>query len=130
MLPHPPKIKARPPHSFVLEALAPLNPEVRRMFSGWAVYVGNSLFMILVDHVKYPLDNGVWLVLAEGIDPSDKKLRETLPSLRSIQGIGSKIGHWLVLPADGGDFEQEALRVCDLILRRDARVGRIPQSRR
>jgi hypothetical protein len=72
----------------------------------------------------------VWLVLSEATDPMDAELRQALPSLRPIQGLGSKIGHWLVLPADCAEFEQEALHACDLILSRDPRLGRIPQSRR
>jgi hypothetical protein len=51
-----PKSKTKPPHLFVLDALAPLNPEVRRMFSGFAVYVGNRLLLMLRDHAK----SGVW----------------------------------------------------------------------
>ena len=120
----------KPPHLFVLEALAPLNPEVRRMFSGFAVYVGNRLLLMLRDHAKYPQDNGLWLVLSEGVDPADASLRQDLPSIRSIQMLGNKIGHWLLIPGDSADFEIAALHACDLILRRDPRFGRIPQSRR
>jgi hypothetical protein len=47
-MPRPSKLKLRPPHSLVLEALATLNPEVRRMFSGFAVYVGDRLFMMRI----------------------------------------------------------------------------------
>ena len=124
------KSKSKPPHVFVLEALAPLNPEVRRMFSGFAVYAGNRLLLMLRDHVKYPQDNGLWLVLSEGVDPADASLRQDLPSIRSIHMLGNKIGHWLLIPSDNADFEMPALRACDLILRHDPRFGRIPQSRR
>ena len=122
--------KPKLPHPFVLEALAPLSPEVRRMFSGFAVYIGNRLLMMLRDHAKYPHDNGIWLVLSEGIDPADASLRRDLPSLRSIQMLGNKISHWLLIPSDGADFESVALHACDLILHHDPRLGRIPQSRR
>jgi hypothetical protein len=124
------KPKPKLPHPFVIEALSPLSPEVRRMFSGFAVYIGDRLFMMLRDHVKNPEDNGVWLVLAEGIDPADRSLRRDLPSLRSIQLLGNKISHWRLIPSDGDDFETEALHACDLVLRNDPRLGRIPQSRR
>jgi hypothetical protein len=129
-MPRLPKQKTKIPHTFVLEALAPLNPEVRRMFSGFAVYVGDRLLLMLRDHTKSPKDNGIWLVLAEGIDPADPSLRRDFPSLRSIQLLGNKISHWLLLPSDSADFEMEVLNACDLILRRDPRLGRIPQSRR
>ena len=128
-MPRPPKPKPKVPHAFVLEALAPVNPEVRRMFSGFAVYVGDRLVFMLRDHIKYPKDNGVWLVLSEATDPADASLRQDFPSLRSIQMLGEKIGHWLLLPIDSADFEREALVACDLILARDPRLGRIPQSR-
>jgi len=100
------------------------------MFSGFAVYAGNRLLLMLRDHAKSPQDNGLWLVLSEGVDPADASLRRDFPSIRSIQMLGSKIGHWLLIPSDSGDFEMTALRACDLILRHDPRFGRIPQSRR
>ena len=124
------KSKRKVPHAFVLEALAALHPEVRPMFSGFAVYVGNRLLLMLRDSLKTPQDNGVWLVLAEGMDPADAGLRRELPSLRSIETLGGKIAHWLLIPSDGDDFEGVALRACELILRGDRRLGRVPKSRR
>lgn len=129
-MPRPARPKPKPPHAFVLDALAPLEPEVRRMFSGYAVYLGNRIVLMLRDHPKSPRDNGVWLVLAEGTDPGNPGLRREFPSLRSIEMLGGKIGHWLLIPSDGPAFETEALHACDLLLRRDARLGRIPQSRK
>jgi len=124
------KIKAKPPFPFLLEALEPLQPEVRRMFSGFAVYSGDLLVCMLRDSVKGPKDNGVWVVLAEGADPGDKGLKREFPSLRKIDLLGGAIGHWLLLPSDGKDFEGEAGRFCELLLRRDARLGRVPKSRK
>ena len=126
----PAKTKPKPPHPFVLEALAPLNPEVRRMFSGFAVYIGDRIVCMLRDHAKSPRDNGVWLVLSESTDPSDPELRREFPSIRSIGLLGNKIRHWLLIPSDGADFEAEALHACDLLLNHDSRLGRIPASRR
>jgi len=122
--------KQQPPHAFVVEALAPLHPEVRRMFSGFAVYLGNRIVCMLREHKKSPQDNGVWLVLAEGTDPKATSLRGEFPSLRTIDLLGDKIRHWLLIPSDGADFETEALHACDLLLRHDPRIGRVPQSRR
>jgi hypothetical protein len=129
-VPRASKPKPKIPHSFVLEALEPLEPEVRRMFSGYAVYLGDRIVCMLRDHLKTPRDNGMWLVLAEQVDPADPGLRRDLPSLRRIETLRNKIGHWLLIPSDGPDFETEALHACALLLRHDARLGRIPQSRR
>jgi hypothetical protein len=130
IMPRPAKAKKKPPHAFVLDALTPMNPEVRRMFSGFAVYLGDRIVCMLRDHPKSPKDNGVWLVLSESVDPADAKLRREFPSLRRIELLGDKIGHWLLIPSDSPGFEKEALHACDLLLKRDARIGRIPASRR
>jgi hypothetical protein len=124
------KPKQNPPHAFVLEALAPLDPEVRRMFSGFAVYLGDRIVCMLRNHSKSPRDNGLWLVLSESTDPADPGLRREFPSIRSIGLLGNKIRHWLLIPSDGPDFESEALHACDLLLNHDPRLGRIPASRR
>ena len=79
MMSRPAKAKRKPPHSFVLEALDALNPEVRRMFSGFAVYLGDRLVFMLRDHAKSPRDNGVWLVLSEGTDPADPGFGGSFP---------------------------------------------------
>lgn len=125
-----PKLRQKPPHAFVLEALAPLNPEVRRMFSGFAVYLGDLLVCMLRDSPKSARDNGVWLVLSDTTNPQDPAIKREFPSIRPIDLLGGKIGHWLLIPSDGPDFETEALHACDLMLRGDPRVGRIPASRR
>jgi hypothetical protein len=124
------KLKQKPPHAFVLEALAPLNPEVRRMFSGFAVYLADRIVCMVRDHEKSPRDNGVWLVLSDSANPSDPKLRREFPSIRSIELLGNKIRHWLLIPSDSPTFETEALHACDLLLQHDPRLGRIPESRR
>jgi len=129
-MPRPAKPKKNPPHPFVLDALAPLNPEVRRMFSGFAVYLADCIVCMLRDHQKSPRDNGVWLVLSDGTDPADPKLRREFPSIRSIELLGNKIRHWLLIPSDSPTFETEALHACDLLLHHDPRLGRIPESRR
>jgi hypothetical protein len=108
----------------------PLNPEVRRMFSGFAVYLGDRIVCMLRDHPKSPRDNGVWLVLSDSTNPTDPELHREFPSIRSIELLGSKIGHWLLIPSDSPGFEMEALHACDLLLRHDPRFGRIPKSRR
>jgi len=108
----------------------PLSPEVRRMFSGFAVYLGDRIVCMLRDHPKSPRDNGVWLVLSESADPADAELRREFPSIRSIELLGDKIGHWLLIPSDSPGFEAEALHACDLMLRRDSRFGRVPKLRK
>jgi hypothetical protein len=117
------------PYPFILDALAPLEPEVRPMFSGFAVYVGEKIVLMLRDSPKQPKDNGVWLVFSETADLSDPGIRQDFPSLRLIDLLGGKIAHWRLIPADNSTFESEALHACELLLKHDVRFGRIPQSR-
>jgi hypothetical protein len=115
------------PYEFVLDALADLPTETRTMFGCLAVYLGDKIVLILRDRRDPPADNGVWLATTE---EHHESLAREFPSMRSIQLFGKGTTGWQVLPADAADFEQAALRACDLILARDPRIGKVPKSRR
>ena len=117
------------PYPFILEALTPLDPEVRPMFSGFAVYLGDKIVLMLRDSAKQPEDNGVWLVFSETANLADPGIRRDFPSLRLIALLGGKIPHWRLIPSDSPTFESEALHACEFLLKHDARFGRVPQSR-
>jgi hypothetical protein len=117
------------PYPFIIEALAPLEPEVRPLFSGFAVYVGEKIMLMLRDNPKHPEDNGVWLVFSESANLADPGIGKDFPSLRLINLLGGKIAHWRLIPADSATFESEAMHACELLVKHDVRFGRIPQSR-
>jgi hypothetical protein len=114
------------PHAFVLEALAPLAPETRSMFGCLAIYVEDQIVLALRDRRDHTADNGVWLVTSE---KHHESLRREFPNLRSIQVLGKPITAWQILPADAPDFEEAALRACELIAARDPRIGKVPKRR-
>jgi hypothetical protein len=111
------------PHEFVLEAIAAASPWTRSMFGCTAVYVGEKIVALLRDKPASPADNGVWLATTR--EHHATLLRE-FPSLRSIQVLGKGVTGWQILPSDAPDFEEAALRVCELIVARDPRIGKIP----
>jgi hypothetical protein len=115
------------PHEFVLDALAPLSPRTHPMFGCLAIYVGDKIVLILRDKRDSKADNGVWLATTE---EHHQSLRRELPSMRSIQVLGKKVTGWQVLPADAEDFEQAAMRACELVLVGDPRIGKVPGARR
>jgi hypothetical protein len=115
------------PHEFVLEALAEVSPRTNPMFGCLAVYVGEKIVLILRDRPKYPRDNGVWI--ATTMEHHDS-LRREFPNMRSVGLLGKKITGWQVLPADATDFEESALRACELIVAKDSRIGKVPKGRR
>jgi hypothetical protein len=115
------------PHEFVLEALAALSPHTRSMFGCLAVYVGDKIVVILRDRRDATVDNGVWLATTV---EHHESLRRSFPNMRSIQVFQKEVTDWQVLPVDAPDFEESALAACDLILARDARIGKVPGARR
>ena len=115
------------PHQFVLDAIAELSPTTRPMFGCLAVYVARKIVLILRDKRDATADNGVWLATTKEHHDS---LRREFPNMRSIQVLGKGVTGWQVLPADASDFEEAALRACDLIVAGDPRIGKIPGARR
>ena len=115
------------PHQFVLDTIAPLSPYTRPMFGCLAIYVKDKIVLILRDKPESTADNGVWLATTEEHHDS---LRREFPNMRSIQVLGKPVTGWQVLPADVPDFEEAALRACELVLAGDPRIGKVPGSRR
>jgi hypothetical protein len=111
------------PHEFVLDAISSLSPSTRPMFGCLAVYVEDKIVLILRDKAKYPVDNGVWLATTH---EHHESLRREFPNMRSIHLLGKHVTGWQVLPSDAPDFEETALRACELVLARDPRIGKMP----
>jgi hypothetical protein len=115
------------PYEFVLDAMAELPIETRSMFGCLAVYLEDKIVLMLRDRRKEAADNGVWLATTE---QHHESLRREFPNMRSIQLFGEKVTGWQVLPADTADFEEAALRACELIVAKDPRIGKLPKARR
>ncbi len=115
------------PHEFVLDAIASLSPVTRSMFGCLAVYLGEKIVFVLREKSGQTADNGVWLATTK---EHHESLRRAFPNMRSIQVLGKEITGWQVLPADSPDFEQAALRACELVMARDPRIGKVPKARR
>jgi hypothetical protein len=114
------------PFPFVLDALAELPIRTRPMFSCLAVYVAEKIVFALRDRPTEKQDNGVWLATTH---EHHESLRLEFPNLRSIQVLGKKVTGWQLLPADAPDFEEAALRACELIIARDPRIGKVPKPK-
>ena len=115
------------PHEFVLDAITPLSPQTRPMFGCLAVYVEDKIVLVLRDKRDETADNGVWLATTE---EHHESLRREFPNMRSIQVFGKEVTCWQVLPADAPNFEEAALRACELIIAGDPRIGKVPGGRR
>jgi len=121
------------PHEFVLDALAPMSPRTRPMFGCLAIYVADKIVLILRDKNSdkdkpgQTADNGVWIATTS---EHHRSLRQDFPNMRSIKVLGKDVTGWQILPADAQDFEEAALRACELVLAGDPRIGKVPGARR
>jgi hypothetical protein len=119
--------KKRIPFGFVIEELDSLDPIVKPMFGCFSVYIGDKIVLFLCEREKRPYQKGVWVATTPEYYQS---LALEFSSTRSVEN--PKIGKspWLLLPAGAEDFEEQALRACQLILSGDLRIGRAPKQRR
>jgi hypothetical protein len=121
------KQRAVPPHEFVLDAIASLEPTTRPMFGCLAVYVEDRIMLILRDRKTLTEDNGVWLATTI---QHHESLQTEFPRMRSVQLFGKEVTDWQVIAADTPDFERSALRACALILAGDRRIGKVPKRKK
>lgn len=114
------------PFEFVIEALFEKHPRVRAMFGATAIYIGEKIVFILYDGSKSAADKGVWVCTSA---EHHESLRKELPSLRSIQVFETPVTSWQNLPADSDTFEESVMHACDLVMKNDIRIGRIPKKK-
>jgi hypothetical protein len=115
------------PYEFVLETLAAASYTTKPMFGCLAVYVKEKIVLVLRDKPTALESNGVWLATTK---EHHESLRYEFPNMRSIAALGTGVTGWQMLPSEAPDFEEAALRACELILARDPRIGKTPQGRR
>jgi len=115
------------PYSFVLDAIAALSPETRPFFGCLGVYVGEKIVLILREKHDETGGDGIWLPTTE---EHHESLRREFPNMRSIGMLRTGVTSWQILPANAPDFEEAALRACELIVAGDPRIGKVPKSRR
>jgi hypothetical protein len=113
---------------FVLELLSSVNYVVKPMFGCHAVYVGEKIMIIMRNKEDHTDANGVWVATDFGHHESLKKV---FPSLTSVYILsnGKSETAWQMIPYEAEDFEESVTRACEMILKNDPRIGRIPKSR-
>jgi hypothetical protein len=115
------------PFDFVIEKLGSLSPTVKPMFGCHAIYRNEKMLLILRRKETHDPDNGVWIATTP---EHHSALKKDFPSMRSIQLFGNKVSSWQNLPEGSDDFEESAFRACDMILKGDNRIGKIPKAKK
>ena len=122
-----PPAKKTIPFEFVLENLSRIDVTVKAFFGCHSIYVGDKILLTLRNKKEHTEDNGVWIATEAEHHASLQKL---FPNMRSIKVFGGPSSNWQILPADADDFEESVILVCELILKRDARIGKIPKKKK
>ncbi len=120
--------KKRDPFPFIIDELSSLRPTVKHMFGFVSLYLDDKLLCSLRDAVKQPGSNGMWLyTTTEDVD----SLAREFPDLPKRQLWRSRAGNkaWVILASRLENFEEYALKACELILSGDRRIGRVSRGR-
>ena len=114
------------PFAFIIDELESLRPAVRKVFGFAHVYLEDRLLFSLRDAATRTSTNGMWLyTTTEHADTLAAEF-DDLPR-RQIWRSGKNA--WIVLATRLSNFEEHALRACELILEGDRRIGRVSRTR-
>ena len=115
-----------PPFDFIFDYLLPIEIEVKPFFGMFAIYANNKLLLLLRERDKETEKNGIWIAtVGNGVET----LKAELPGSLVLFERKSRKDEWLLISSDEDAFERSAIRLCELIVRRDPRIGRIPKPR-
>jgi hypothetical protein len=111
------------PFDFILDYLLPIEMEIRPFFGMFSIYSGQKLLLMLRDRSNEPEMNGIWIAMNKG----HEELKRELPGLCEYPGARpcKKDDGWLHIPPEADNFEQLAIRICEMIVHRDPRIGKI-----
>jgi len=115
------------PFDFILEYLFPLDLTVKSMFGMKAIYLEDKILLMLRLAEKNPQANGIWVAVAEG---QRENLKKEIPALHTVSGYEKKASttEWQLLRPTDDDFEEGAIKICELIKKNDSRIGRVPKK--
>lgn len=122
-----PSAASKVPFPFVLDELEAIRPVVKQMFGFTHVYLDDRLLFSLRDSTNRPDSNGMWLyTTVEHLEG----LHREFPNLskRYLWRSGKK--GWVVLASKLEEFEENAFKACELILKGDRRIGRVTRGRK
>jgi hypothetical protein len=113
------------PYEFVLDYL-PTGIIVKKMFGMHYIYLSKKIMLILRKRDNEPELNGIWVATGK---QHHERLRSEVPELGAFFiGNDERHGNWLLIKDDAEEFEGAAIKVCELIIHGDPRIGRVTEK--
>ena len=114
---------------FVFDYLHPLEITIKPMFGCHAIYANGKIFFILSKREDNTDANGIWIATGK---EHHESLRKELPNMKSVYILSDGKGEtgWQMIHEEEDDFEESAIKICEMVVRGDARIGKIPKSKK
>jgi hypothetical protein len=114
-------VKQSIPFDFLLDYL-PAGIVIKPAIGMFYIYFDQKIVFIFRKTVKNPQHNGIWISTRREEHDS---LKTEIPAITNFpldEGIDTA---WLLLSDGHDDFENAAIQLCELVLRRDKRIGKV-----
>jgi chloramphenicol O-acetyltransferase len=110
------------PYDFLLDYL-PANVVIKPAIGMFYIYFEGKIVLIFRKVGKNPQHNGIWLATRREDHVS---LKTDVPAVTDfVFGEDEAFEpNWLQLKEDYDDFEEAAIAICELVARRDKRIGK------
>jgi hypothetical protein len=113
------------PYEFVFDYL-PSGIIVKKMFGMHYIYLSKRIMLILRKRDNSPELNGIWVATDK---EHHQSLKNNIPELGPFFIDGDeRHGNWLLIPDDAEDFEEAAIKVCEMISHGDPRIGKLTEK--
>jgi hypothetical protein len=110
------------PYDFVFDYL-PQNVITKRMFGMHYIYLNKKIVLILRKASKNLDMNGVWVATSK---EHHQSLEKDVPALADFVLDNGEMhdSDWRLVKHDHDDFEEAAIKICELITHGDKRIGK------
>jgi len=114
------------PYNFILDYL-PENIVVKPHFGMFYIYFNKKMMLILRRAVTNVDMNGIWITSSRQYHQS---LQQDVPALSDFILDNGEIhdSEWRLLKDGHEDFEESAIKLCELISHGDKRIGKVTKA--
>ncbi len=116
-----PRMKQPMPFDFLLNDL-PAGIIVKPAIGMFYIYFDRKIVLIFRETKKNPQHNGIWISTRR---EHHNSLKAEIPAISEFE-LGEGIDTaWLRLSDQHDDFESAAVRICQLVSKKDPRIGKV-----